>query len=95
MSAPRYPRALRQSALCRPTVRSPTTLMPKKPATNRVRIRRTMRNTWVWELVMPDGHVVQQSEPFEDRAECEKDARKQRLPVDGMSRPRPTGDGSQ
>ena len=54
-----------------------------------------MRNTWVWELVMPDGHVVQQSEPFEDRADCEKDARKQRLPVDGMSRPRPTDDGSQ
>jgi hypothetical protein len=51
-----------------------------------------MRELWVWELVMPDGHVVQQSEPFEDRAECEKVAKEQGLPVDGMSRPRPKKD---
>jgi hypothetical protein len=68
-------------------------VIPKKPASNRVRVRRTIANMWVWELVMPDGHVVQQSEPFEDRANCEKAARKEGLPVDGMSRPRPTDDG--
>jgi hypothetical protein len=51
-----------------------------------------MKGAWVWELVMPDGHVVQQSEPFEDRGECENDARKQGYPLDGMSRPRPMKD---
>jgi hypothetical protein len=61
-------------------------LIPLKPTTNRVRVRRTMRSTWVWELVMPDGHVVQQSEAFKDRAECERAAKKQGVPVDGMSR---------
>ena len=63
------------------------------PTTNRVRVRRTISSTWVWELVMPDGHVVQQSEPFENRAECEKAARKEGLPLDGMARPRRTNDG--
>ena len=40
----------------------------------------------MWQLVMPDGHVAHESEPFEDRAECEKAAREQGLPLDGMSR---------
>jgi hypothetical protein len=48
-----------------------------------------MRETWVWELVMPDGHVVQESDSFKDRADCENDAIKQGLPVEGMSRARP------
>jgi hypothetical protein len=36
---------------------------------------------------MPDGHVAHQSDPFEERAECEKAAKEQGLPLDGMSRP--------
>lgn len=47
---------------------------------------------WVWELVLPDGHVAQQSELFEDRADCEKAAREQGLPIEGMSRPRAAED---
>jgi hypothetical protein len=58
---------------------------PKNP-TNRTRIRRTMRDMWVWELVMPDGHVVHRSEPIADRAECENAARQEGLPVDGLRR---------
>jgi hypothetical protein len=65
----------------------------KKPTTNRIRVRRTITGMWVWELVMPDGHVVYQSEPFEDRAKCEKAAKKQRLPGEGLSRLSPPDDG--
>ena len=63
-------------------------MIANKAAGNRVRVRRTMRNTWVWELVMPDGHVVRESQPFEDRARCEDAARKEGLPLEGMSRSR-------
>ena len=70
----------------------PMPSLPKNPTTNRVRVRRTMRDLWVWELVMPDGHVVHQSESFSDRAECESAARKQGVPVYGLSRQRPVED---
>ena len=39
---------------------------------------------------MPDGHVVQESQPFEERASCEDEARQQGLPLEGMSRSRAT-----
>ena len=43
---------------------------------------------WIWQLVTADGHVAHQSEPFEDRAECEKEAKQQGLRVDGLMRVR-------
>ena len=55
---------------------------------NRIRVRTNFQHAWIWELVMSDGHVVQQSEPFEDRSLCEAEAKQQGLPVQGLSRPR-------
>jgi len=41
---------------------------------------------WIWELVTPDGHVAQESKPFDDRAVCEADAKQQGLPVEGLAK---------
>jgi hypothetical protein len=41
---------------------------------------------WVWELVTADGHVAQQSQEFMKRADCEADALRQGLPVQGLAR---------
>ncbi len=54
--------------------------------TNRIRVYKDLKGMWVWDLLTPDGHVVQQSEPFEDRATCENQAKEQGLPVRGLSR---------
>ncbi|HUP95416.1 MAG TPA: hypothetical protein VM164_10930 [Burkholderiales bacterium] len=43
---------------------------------------------WIWQLVTADGHVAHQSEPFDDRAQCEKEAKQQGLRVDGLMRVR-------
>ena len=47
-----------------------------------------MKGAWFWELVTRDGHVVHLSAPFEQRAECEADAKRQELPVEGLARKR-------
>jgi len=54
----------------------------------RIRVRSTFQRAWIWELVLADGHVVQQSEPFKDRSLCEAEAKQQGLPVQGLARPR-------
>ena len=57
---------------------------------NRIRVHRDMNGAWVWRLITPDGHIVHESEPFEDRDACEVDALRQGAPVDGLSRKRRT-----
>lgn len=44
----------------------------KEPA---LHIRTNVSGKWIWELRTSDGHVVNMSEAFEARAECEQDAR--------------------
>ena len=55
---------------------------------NRIRVRRTIKHVWVWELVTPDGHVASRSGAFDDRALCEAEAKRQGLPVKGLARRR-------
>jgi hypothetical protein len=56
---------------------------------NRVDVRQSIQDGWVWQLVTPDGHVVQQSDSFgDDRDACEHDARRQGFPVVGLRRKR-------
>jgi len=56
---------------------------------NRIRVHREISGGWVWQLLTPDGHIVQQSAPFgEDRDGCEDDAKRQGFPVVGLSRKR-------
>lgn len=61
-------------------------LKPSDKWSNRIRVRSNMNGGWIWELVMPDGHVAQQSESFADRGLCEAEAKQQGLPVQGLSR---------
>jgi uncharacterized protein YegP (UPF0339 family) len=58
----------------------------KFDAVTHIRIRRNTDGAWRWELVMSDGHVVQQSEWFADRTLCEAEAKQQELPIAGLSR---------
>jgi hypothetical protein len=53
---------------------------------NRIRIRATLSRAWLWELLTPDGHVAASSAQFCQRNECETDALKQGLPVQGLTR---------
>ena len=57
-------------------------------SSSKIRIRRDMSLRWIWQLVTGDGHVAQQSEPFDDRTQCEKEAKQQGLRVDGLMRVR-------
>ena len=57
-------------------------------SSSKIRIRRDMSLRWIWQLVTADGHVAHQSEPFDDRAQCEKEAKQQGLRVDGLMRVR-------
>jgi hypothetical protein len=41
----------------------------------------TVSGKWIWQLRSADKHVVNVSEPFDTRAECEADARKHGLKV--------------
>lgn len=51
-----------------------------------IRIRSTLRKSWVWEHLTADGHIVRTSAPFTVRSECEAEALHQGLPVLGLSR---------
>lgn len=44
-------------------------------------IRTTVSGKWIWELRTADKHVVNVSEGFDTRAECEADAQKHGLQV--------------
>jgi hypothetical protein len=59
---------------------------PKLRSVAHIRIRRNTGGAWMWEHVMADGHVVQGSEWFADRALCEAEAKQQELPIAGLSR---------
>jgi hypothetical protein len=53
-----------------------------------IRIRGKWRSGgtyWIWELLTADGHVVNTSEPFETRDDCEADAVRQGLPCVGLA----------
>jgi hypothetical protein len=52
----------------------------------RIRVRITMSRAWIWELLTSDGHIAQQSEDFTTRRECEIDALRQGLPVQGLAK---------
>lgn len=44
-------------------------------------VRTTVSGKWIWELRSADKHVVNVSEGFDTRAECEDDAREHGLQV--------------
>ena len=50
-----------------------------------IRVSGPFLSRWVWKLVTPDGHVANQSPPFPTREACEADAKRQGLPVEGLS----------
>ena len=56
--------------------------------TTRIRIRAIGDAGWRWELLTPDGHVVNATDPFDSREACEADAKLQGFPITGLRRVR-------
>ena len=51
-----------------------------------IRIVGRLGPRWVWRLVTSDGHVANESAEFANRDDCETEAIKQGLPVQGLSK---------
>ena len=50
----------------------------------RLRVRQTIRGSYVWELSTKDGHIVNTSRDFQTQAECVADARHHQIPILGV-----------